>query len=145
MLQQNQPMPFVSISRSPNTKEGNYVPDSFIEPGKRSFLVFARNKYLMVPTENIAFFYVKFKCTIIVTFENQEYSVKYSLEQVQNLLPDHQFFRLNRQCLINLNAIREVEHYFARRLVVNPVISFAGKLLVSRENARNFLNWLESR
>ena len=82
---------------------------------------------------------------MIVTFDRNEYSVNYSLEQIQHLLPDQQFFRLNRQYLINFNAIKEVEHYFARKLLVKPAIPFTGKLLVSREKARSFLSWLESR
>jgi two-component system, LytTR family, response regulator LytT len=115
------------------------------DPGKKSFLVFAHHKYMTVPTETIAFFYVKFESTVILTFDRREYSVKYSLEQIQQLLSEQQFFRLNRQYLINFKAIKEVEHYFARKLLVQPVIAFAEKLLVSRERAKDFLNWLERR
>ena len=115
------------------------------DPGKKSFLVFMHNKYLTVPTETIAFFYVKFKSTMIFTFDRREYSVNYSLEQIQQLLSEQQFFRLNRQYLINFKAIKEVEYYFARKLLVRPVISFAEQLLVPREKTRDFLNWLERR
>lgn len=125
--------------------ETNNVPRIPGGPGKKSFLVFKQQKYLTVPTENIAFFYVKYESSMIVTFDRNEYSVNYSLEQIQHLLPDQQFFRLNRQYLINFNAIKEVEHYFARKLLVKPAIPFTGKLLVSREKARSFLSWLESR
>src|SRR6266404_2950921 len=50
-----------------------------------------------VSTENIAFFYVRYESSIIVTFDKQEFFVNYSLEQIQHLLPEKQFFRLNRQ------------------------------------------------
>jgi two-component system response regulator LytT len=112
---------------------------------KKSFLVFKHNKYNIVPTENIAFFYIKYESTEIVCFDRQEYSVNYSLEHIQHLLPDVQFFRLNRQYLINFNAVKEVEHYFARKLLVNLIIPLADKLLVSKEKARSFLQWLENR
>ena len=112
---------------------------------KRSFLVCKRNKYITVPTENIFLFYVKYESTIIVSFDKREYPVNYSLEQIQHLLPRQQFFRLNRQCLINFSAIKEVERYLTRRLLVVPVIGFTNKLLVSREKASSFLNWLENR
>jgi two-component system response regulator LytT len=113
--------------------------------GKKSFLVFSHNKYMTIPTENIAFFFVKYESTVIVCFDKREFSVNYSLEQVQNLVADQQFFRLNRQYLINFNAVKEVEHYFARKLLVKPVIAFTDILLVSKEKARQFLNWLEQR
>ncbi len=113
--------------------------------GKKSFLVFKHNKYLVIPTETIALFYIKYDTTVIVTFDKQEHSVNYSLEQVQHLLPVDQFFRLNRQYLINANAIKEAEHYFARKLLVIPTLPFPDKLIVSKEKARNFLVWLERR
>jgi DNA-binding LytR/AlgR family response regulator len=78
-------------------------------------------------------------------FDKQEYFVNYSLEQIQQLLGEKQFFRLNRQYLINFNAVKDVEHYFARKLLVNPVIPMKDKLLVSKEKVTDFLHWLDNR
>jgi two-component system response regulator LytT len=113
--------------------------------GKKSFLVFKNNKYINVLTENIAFFYVKYESSVIMCFDRQEYFVNHSLEQIQNLLTEKQFFRLNRQYLINFNAVKEVEHYFARKLLVNLKVPAKDKLLVSKEKVRQFLNWLDDR
>jgi DNA-binding LytR/AlgR family response regulator len=115
------------------------------KPGKKSFLVFRRNKYVIVPTENIALFYVKCESAIIMTFDRQEYVVNYSLEQLQQLLSAQHYFRLNRQHLINFYTIKEVEHYFARKLLVIPTVPFTEKLIVSKEKGRTFLTWLENR
>ena len=114
-------------------------------PVKKSFLVFKHHKYITVPTETVAFFYVKYESSIIVCFDRQEYAVNYSLEQIQNLVTDKQFFRLNRQYLINFSAVKEVEHYFARKLLVNLLVPSRDKLLVSKEKASAFLHWLENR
>ena len=113
--------------------------------GKKSFLVFRNNKYVSVPTENIAFFYIKYESAMIMCFDRQEFFVNYSLEQIQNLLPEKQFYRLNRQYLINFDAVREVEHYFARKLLVNTVIPLKDKLIVSKEKVTEFLHWLDNR
>lgn len=125
--------------------EGSHELNASLAPGKKSFLVFKNNKYLVIPTERIALFYIKYDSTVIVTFDKLEHCVNYSLEQVQHLLPADQFFRLNRQYLINASAIKEAEHYFARKLLVTPTLPFPDKLIVSKEKARNFLVWLESR
>jgi two-component system, LytTR family, response regulator LytT len=125
--------------------ETNYTRKPFFGIGKKSFLVFHRNRYITVPTESIAFFYIKYEATVLVTFDKHEYTVNYSLEQIQQLLSEQQFFRLNRQYLINFSAIKEVEHYFARKLLVVPTITFSDKLIVSKEKARSFLEWLENR
>lgn len=112
---------------------------------KTSFLVFKDNRYITVPIETIAFFNVKYESSVITCFGKQEYFVNYSLEHIQNLVGEKQFFRLNRQYLINFHAIKEVEHYFARKLLVNPVMPLKDKLIVSREKVTEFLNWLENR
>lgn len=113
--------------------------------GKKSFLVFKHNKYFSVSTADIAFFYFKYETSIIVCFNKQEYFVDYSLEQIQNLVADRQFFRVNRQYLVNFSAIKETEHYFARKLLINVSVPAKDKLLVPREKASTFLKWLENR
>ena len=118
----------------------------FAQPaGKRSFLVFTRNKYINIRTEDIAYFYVKYDSTIIVTFQNQEFFVNYSLDQIQHLVSGKQFFRLNRQYVVSFDAIKEVEHYFARKLLVNAVIPTKEKWIVSKEKVTSFFNWMDNR
>lgn len=113
--------------------------------GKKSFLIFKNNKYSNIPTDTIAYFYVRYHVVMIVCFDKREYPVSYSLEQIQELLTDQQFFRLNRQYLINFHAIKEVEHYFARKLLVTLTVPVRDTLLVSKEKASGFLHWLENR
>jgi len=116
-----------------------------IDEGKKSFLVFKNNKYTTVQTEQIAFFYIRNETPTIMTFQSQEYSISQSLDQIQHLLSSKQFYRLNRQYLINFNAIKEVEHYFARKLFVRLTIPTEDKLLIGKEKTTAFLNWLENR
>jgi len=113
--------------------------------GKKNFLVFKHNKYINIPTENIAFFYVRYESSVIMCFDKQEYFAKYSLEQIQNLLPPKQFFRLNRQYLVSFHAVKEVEHYRARKLLINPVIPPRDQLLVPKRKVSEFLHWLDNR
>jgi len=149
--------------RAPTIKDNylveNYVPvlpneisnmeaneaERAVRAPKTSFLVMKHHKYVIIATESIAHFYVKYGTSIIVCFDKQEYFVSHSLEQVQNLVSSKQFFRLNRQYLINFRAVKEVEHYFARKLLVHSVVPVADKLLVPKEKASAFLNWLDHR
>ncbi|WP_258539513.1 LytTR family transcriptional regulator DNA-binding domain-containing protein [Chitinophaga oryzae] len=64
---------------------------------------------------------------------------------MQNQLSARQFYRLNRQYLINFSAVREVEHYFARKLLVNLHVATPEKLLIGKEKTAAFLQWLEER
>jgi two-component system, LytTR family, response regulator LytT len=116
-----------------------------LDEGKKSFLVFKNQKYTTVQTEQIAFIHIKFEVAVIVTFEGQEYSLDQSLDHIQSQLSPKQFFRLNRQYLVNFSAIKEVEHYFARKLLVKLVVHSPEKLLIGKEKTGTFLQWLENR
>ena len=116
-----------------------------LERGKKSFLVFKNNRYINIPTEQVAYFYIKFEMPMILCFDKQEYFVNHSLDQLQQLLPANQFFRLNRQYLINFAAVRDAEHYFARKLLVNLLVPVKDKLLVPSRRVTDFLQWLYAR
>ncbi|MDN5284650.1 MAG: two component transcriptional regulator, LytTR family [Mucilaginibacter sp.] len=113
--------------------------------GKKSFLVNKLNKYLTIATDTIAFFYIRNETTTIVCFDQQEYSLTQSMDHVHSLLSPTQFFRLNRQYLINFAAVKEIERYFARKLFVKLTIPTPDKLLVNKEKTQTFLSWLENR
>ena len=119
--------------------------DGFEVIKKESFLVFKGNKYFTVKTEEIAYFYINYKTPSIVTFRGEEFTLNYSLEKVQNMLSSKSFFRLNRQYLINFNAVKEVEHYFGRKLHVKLLLATSEKLLIGKEKSSAFLKWMEER
>jgi two-component system response regulator LytT len=115
------------------------------QAGKKSFLVFKSNKYITVPTSNIAYFYIHNELSTIKCFDLQEFTVNQSLDQINAQLSSEQFFRLNRQYIINFNAVKEVEPYFMRKLFVKLVIPTPETLLINKEKSPSFLSWLENR
>jgi len=78
-------------------------------------------------------------------FDKQEYTLNQSLDNITSAVSSKQFFRLNRQYLINFKAIKEVEHYFLRKLYVKLVVETPDKLLVNKEKSTAFLSWMEDR
>ncbi|MDO6429588.1 LytTR family DNA-binding domain-containing protein [Flavitalea sp. BT771] len=112
---------------------------------KTSFLVFRNQKYSTVQVEDIAFFYIRYDDTVIVCFDKESYSVGKSLDQIASIVLPRQFFRVNRQYLVNFKAIKEVEPYFMRKLYVKLVIDTPEKLLINKEKAHAFLSWMEER
>lgn len=113
--------------------------------GKESFLVFKNQKYTTVQTENIAFFYIRNDASTIMCFDKQEFALNQSLDQITALVSSKQFFRVNRQYLVNFKAIKEIEHYFLRKLFVKLVIETPDKLLINKEKTPAFLSWMEDR
>ena len=113
--------------------------------GKTSFLIFKNQRYTTIRTDDIAFFYIRNDSTSIMCFDKQEFAITQSLDQVAASVSANQFFRVNRQYLVNFKAIKEVEHYFLRKLYVKLVIETPDKLLINKEKSHSFLNWMEER
>lgn len=112
---------------------------------KTSFLVFKHQKYTTVRTEDIAFFYIRNDGVSIRCFDQQEFSINKSLEKVAGSVSPDEFFRVNRRYLVNFKAIKEVEHYFLRKLFVKLLVETPEKLLINKEKTQQFLSWLENR
>lgn len=115
------------------------------DAGKQSFLVFKNAKYQTIAIDRIAYFFVKNETTTIATFQNEFFSLDQSLDETTSQLDSRSFFRVNRQYLIAFRAIKEVEHFFARKLIVKLAVPTDEKLLVGKDKTTLFLNWLDNR
>ncbi|MGK6340667.1 LytR/AlgR family response regulator transcription factor [Chryseobacterium sp. DT-3] len=113
--------------------------------GKTSFLVFKNQKYTTIPTESIAYFYIHNEITHLVTFDKEQFQLSQPLGQVAEQVSGKQFFRINRQYLVNFKAVKEMEHYFQRKILVKLVIETPEKLLINKEKTHSFFTWLEDR
>lgn len=136
---------FFQHSPSPDRKLEDILNNLTTGRGKTNFLVFSNNKYSNIHVDRIACFYSQFGNTVLVTLDQKEYSISQSLDEIGQLVSGTQFFRINRQYLINFAAIVEVEHYFSRKLLVNLKITTPEKPLVTKDKASRFLQWLEER
>lgn len=113
--------------------------------GKTTFLVFKNQKYTTVLTEDIAYFYIHNEITHLVTFSRELFPLSQPLGQIAEQVSDRQFFRVNRQYLVNFKAIKEMEHYFQRKILVKLTIETPEKLLINKEKTHSFFTWLENR
>jgi DNA-binding LytR/AlgR family response regulator len=112
------------------------------KPQKQTVLINFREKIIPVNIHSIPFFYSINHQTIIL-FEGKEQNISYSLDELEAMLDSNQFYRANRQFIINRTFIREIEHYFARKLVVLLSIKTPENIIVSKGKASDFLRWIE--
>ena len=110
---------------------------------KGSVLVYYKDKILPVKTDDIALFYIENEITYLITFEQKEYSINKTLEDLEKITGDD-FYRTNRQFLINRKAVKEVSQYFARKLSVSISVPFKEIITVSKLKVTDFLNWLSN-
>ncbi|WP_303922333.1 LytTR family DNA-binding domain-containing protein [Draconibacterium sediminis] len=106
-----------------------------------SVLVYHKDNIIPVKVDDIALFYIESEVTHLVTFHQKEYTINKSLDELEKITEDD-FYRANRQFLINRKAIANASQYFARKLAVNLNLPFNEKILVSKEKSSDFLNWL---
>ena len=106
-----------------------------------SILVYEGEKIIPINLSDIALFYHRTGKVELYTFSKQSFTAIEALDYFDKLnLP--YLFRANRQSLVNRKAIKNAEKYFNRKLVLNLTIPFEEHIIISKEKARLFLDWL---
>lgn len=97
----------------------------------------------LVDLSDAAYFYTKDKITFLVTRSTgKRYPVDYPLDKLEDLLDKKVFFRINRQFIVNVHAIREMHPYSKSRVKVELEPSTDLETIVSTERAAEFKKWL---
>ena len=115
----------------------------FRKQDKERFLVQKKDAYSYVESGDIAFFYSEDKVVFIHTFSNERYIIGYTLELLEKQLSTDRFFRVSRNCISNIKAIKTIEKYFNGRLKLTFHPQCPHEILVSRVRVGNFLQWID--
>lgn len=112
---------------------------------KARFLVRQGEALLPLPAAEVAWFWSRHDTTTLATLGGQRFVVDYTLEQLEALLDPAQFFRLSRQVLAQLPAVRRVVPHLGGKLLVelSPALGAGAEALVSKEKASPLRRWLE--
>lgn len=102
-----------------------------------------REKTIVKNVEDIALFHVEYESVYLYTFDGQKYPVFKKLEYIESVCDPNQFFRINRQMLVNLKAVNSFEPYFNRKIVLELKVKTEEKPVVSRLKVSAFKEWLE--
>jgi DNA-binding LytR/AlgR family response regulator len=113
-------------------------------PHKTRFLVRQGETLLPLATAEVAWFQSRHDTTTLATHDGRRLVVDYTLEQLEALLDPALFFRLTRQVLAQLPAVRRlVPHLGGKLLVELAPTPTGGEVLVSKEKASAVKHWLE--
>lgn len=113
------------------------------QPYKNTILVNLREKIIPVLVRDIAYFYMEHTVVEAGTTQNQKYFMTGSLDELEKMVDPQQFYRANRQFLINRAAIANAERFFSRKLVVRLTVPTNESIVVSKAKASEFLHWLQ--
>lgn len=118
------------------------VESSLMKKVKNRFLVNSHDRYLYVESKNISYFYSEEKVVMLHTFDNKRYIINYTLDQLEGQLTEDIFFRVSRNCIANIKAIKGIKKVVNSRLAIEFEPGCPHEIIVSRVRVQNFLEWL---
>ncbi len=110
---------------------------------QQNFLTQYREKSIVKRVEEVALFYVENESVNLYTFKGEKFPLFKKLEYIESVCDPNQFFRINRQMLVNRDAVVSFEPYFNRKIILQLNINLDEKAIVSRLKVTNFKEWLE--
>ncbi len=110
---------------------------------KTRFLVKNGEQLIPIGQEQVAYFYTANELACLVGRDGRQYLVDYTLEELEAAVDPLQFFRLNRQFIVQVSAIQKIHAYFNGKLKVELRPETSREVLVSREKAPAFKAWLD--
>lgn len=116
------------------------------EPAFRHrFIVRIGDRILILPTEEIAYFYAEDKSTYAVTKEGKRHILDLTLDAVQESVDPARFFRISRSQIVALDAIESISKHLNNRLKINLLQKPSFDAFVSRFRINDFLEWIEGK
>lgn len=109
---------------------------------QKRFVVHAGQKIKMIKTEEVAWFNGSDKGTFLNTFTNKSYDIDFSLDKLEEIIDPEKFFRINRNYIINIEAIEEMYTLAKSRIKVELKPKPTDETLVSFNRMSSFRKWL---
>lgn len=109
---------------------------------QQTFLVHVRDKLIPLRREEIAFCYTHDERVEAFDREGHCYQLDKTLETLQGLLPEQDFFRANRQFIVARWAVKEIAVWFGSRLTLTLQLPTPERIVISKARVPEFKRWL---
>ena len=122
-----------AIRKILNTKE-----DSF----KERFIVKLGEHIYPVNSSEVIFFSSKGGLNYLYT-KKRKFLIDYSLDKIEKMVDPRYFFRVSRNHIIRINAIKELIRYSTSRFKIKIFFETDEDIMVSRDRVAEFKRWLD--
>lgn len=109
-----------------------------------TFLVHVRDRIIPLRRERIAYCYTANEKVTACDFDGEVYPLDKTLEALQAMLPEGEFFRANRQFIVARRAVKEIVVWFGSRLSLRLVVETPERIIISKARVPEFKAWLRS-
>lgn len=116
-----------------------------IEARQRDYTLVIQSKGKLVPVSerDFSFFYISNGLLHGCTRNGHVFPIDQTIEDLNDRLNSNQFFRANRQFIVNRSAITEAEFYFNGRLSLKLTPTPRSTVLISKAKVSMFKRWLQ--
>lgn len=131
--------------KDPFKRDFRQLINEFRNQYKSRFLVKIGEKFKSIPTGEISHFHVTERNVFLCDIKGRDYGINYSLDQIQGLLNHSKFFRINRNCIVNINAVTLMYSYSSSRLKLTLKDMKESEIfIVSRDKVADFKKWIDN-
>jgi DNA-binding LytR/AlgR family response regulator len=139
-LYQKQSTPKASVSYQQLSEEITKIMEG--KGYQDRFTVHFRDKIKPIEMNAIASFYAESKSVFLVTTDGHAYDIPYTLEQLESKLNPKYFYRVNRKCIVHIQAIKDAVVYSKSKLKLNLTQELPFEVIISSEKTPRFKQWL---
>jgi DNA-binding LytR/AlgR family response regulator len=109
---------------------------------KERLLIKRGQQLSYLKTDATAYCFADGKLCFAVDFNNNKYLLENNLSQLEEQLQPKKFYRINRQLMVNIEAIAKVHTWLGGRLKLEISPSANLDTMVSRDRVNGFKEWL---
>lgn len=109
---------------------------------KSRFSIKIGQQLKVISIDEVECFYSENKGTYLHTFDNRNYLLDTTLEQIEEELNPKEFYRVSRKFIVPLKAIKEIQVYSNSRLKIILPSYKEEEVIVSREKVSDFKAWI---
>ena len=111
---------------------------------EETFLIHVRDKIIPLHRDRIAFCYTANERVTAFDYDGNAYPIDRTLEALQAVLPESDFFRANRQFIVARRAVKEITVWFGSRLSLSLVVETPERIVISKARVPEFKAWLRT-
>lgn len=132
------------LSGSERSDYGSRVRKMAATRREEVFLVHVRDKIIPLGRDRIAYCYTAGEKVTACDFDGMHYPLDRTLEALQTLLPEADFYRANRQFIVARQAVKEIAVWFGSRLSLHLTVETPERIVISKARVPEFKAWLRS-
>lgn len=151
-MNQTSYMKFMSIALNKYRKMDHYFPgqekaeqrlmkETLTKPSR--LIVRKGIEYVALKTKDVAMIYTENKIVYVADASGKKYFGEKNMAEMEAVLDNRFFFRMNRQYLVNINFIKAFRSFEKVKLLVElEVPGIKKEIVISQENAPSFRQWI---